>query len=258
MAESGRDPFDFSGPDAAVDVGRLKNQWTEFFADPRAQGALLQFGLQMMQPVGVGQNGLGHFAQAVGASGEQLGRAEAIDFARRDQDRKDEDVDTKGILRSAQAETSESRAKAAEANANTAAIRAAALNDRNRLQQEALEARQRMNRTTNLVRAQGIYNRELQKIMERNTNQLRDKNAPLEVVPSFQEWVSKNPSLAVQLGIGADGGTPGGSAGGNSGAPAGEVAAPEAPREPAKRSVGTIYITPRGPLRWKGNGWEQP
>lgn len=30
---------------------------------------------------------------------------------------------------------------------------------------------------------------------------------------------------------------------------------PEAPRDPAQRKTGTVYETPKGPLKWMGNGW---
>jgi lysozyme family protein len=33
---------------------------------------------------------------------------------------------------------------------------------------------------------------------------------------------------------------------------------PRAPRDPAQRTAGTVYFTPRGPLTWTGNGWSAP
>lgn len=48
-----------------------------------------------------------------------------------------------------------------------------------------------------------------------------------------------------------------GPAGGNRG-PAPKSAAIEAPRDPAKRVIGQRYLTPKGELIWRGNGWERP
>lgn len=61
------------GPGVLEDVGAA-------LADPRIQSSLLQFGLQAMQPVALGQTPGGHIAQAVGAGGEALGRTEQADL----------------------------------------------------------------------------------------------------------------------------------------------------------------------------------
>lgn len=60
----------------AANVG---NSLTGLLDDPRARAALLSFGLQAMQPVGIGQTTGGHIAQAIGAGAESYGRAEALD-----------------------------------------------------------------------------------------------------------------------------------------------------------------------------------
>lgn len=41
--------------------------------------------------------------------------------------------------------------------------------------------------------------------------------------------------------------------------PAAETSAPQnAPMDPAQRTIGVVYMTPRGPLKWVGNGWLPP
>lgn len=63
---------------------------TALFGDPRSRAALLQIGLNLMQPTGIGQTGLGHFGQAIGAGGESVSRAEAEDLARQKQESEEE------------------------------------------------------------------------------------------------------------------------------------------------------------------------
>lgn len=46
---------------------------------PTARSALLSFGLQAMQPTGIGQTPMGHIAQAIGAAGEAVTRNELMD-----------------------------------------------------------------------------------------------------------------------------------------------------------------------------------
>lgn len=48
----------------------LMDQWNSFLSKPGNTAAVVQAGLNMMQPIGVGQSVLGHMAQAVGAGGE--------------------------------------------------------------------------------------------------------------------------------------------------------------------------------------------
>lgn len=50
------------------------------FDDPASRSALLQIGLQLMQPQAMGQTGGGHLAQGIGAGGEAAGRIEAADL----------------------------------------------------------------------------------------------------------------------------------------------------------------------------------
>jgi hypothetical protein len=49
--------------------------------DPENRASLMQFGISMLQPVGVGQSQLGHFASSIGQAGEAAGRVRAEQMA---------------------------------------------------------------------------------------------------------------------------------------------------------------------------------
>ena len=54
--------------------------------DENSRRALLQIGLQMMQPVAMGQSVAGHIGQGIGAGGEAVGRIEAEELKRKKQE----------------------------------------------------------------------------------------------------------------------------------------------------------------------------
>ena len=54
--------------------------------DENSRRALLQIGLQMMQPVAMGQSVVGHIGQGIGAGGEAVGRIEAEELKRKKQE----------------------------------------------------------------------------------------------------------------------------------------------------------------------------
>lgn len=68
-------------------VGDTLNQ--KIFDDPASRAALLQIGLNLMQPVGIGQTAGGHLAQAIGAGGEEVTREEE---RQRKQDQAEEEM----------------------------------------------------------------------------------------------------------------------------------------------------------------------
>lgn len=51
--------------------------WSDFLGDPKTRAALLQFGVQMLQPVGPGQSLMGAVGEAVGAGGAAADRYQA-------------------------------------------------------------------------------------------------------------------------------------------------------------------------------------
>jgi len=58
----------------ASDSGALKKMWDSWTSHPENNAALINFGLQMMQPRGMGQSAMGHFGQAIGAGAEGMQR----------------------------------------------------------------------------------------------------------------------------------------------------------------------------------------
>ena len=56
--------------------------WRSWMGDPQNRASLMQFGISMLQPVGVGQSQLGHFGQAVGQAGEAATRVQQQDMAK--------------------------------------------------------------------------------------------------------------------------------------------------------------------------------
>lgn len=65
-----------SVPPPRVDPAAASGQWDDWLQRPGNRTALLQMGLQMMQPVGIGQTVGGHIAQSVGAGAEAVDRRE--------------------------------------------------------------------------------------------------------------------------------------------------------------------------------------
>jgi hypothetical protein len=57
--------------------------WRDWLTNPENRASLMQFGVSMLQPVGVGQSQAGHFGQALGQAGEAATRVRAEDLAKR-------------------------------------------------------------------------------------------------------------------------------------------------------------------------------
>lgn len=103
------------------------DQWGMALQDPNIRTGLMQFGLQLMQPMGFGQTASGHLGQALGAGGEAVNRAQTQERAEREQASKAE-------LREAQASTAEQRATIAGERAATASREADSKADLRRAQ----------------------------------------------------------------------------------------------------------------------------
>lgn len=85
-------------------------QWQDPLQDPRARAALLQTGIQLAQPRSWGQSGFGSFLGALGSGAEAVQRADTQDRQDTTLDQKQQEVDSKGELRVAQAELAGARA----------------------------------------------------------------------------------------------------------------------------------------------------
>lgn len=77
--DSTLDPF--GTPDAgnasAPNKAGLAGEWSAFLDNPDARAALLSTGLQLMQPVALGQSPIGHLAQALGSGAHSVAIADA-------------------------------------------------------------------------------------------------------------------------------------------------------------------------------------
>lgn len=71
-----------------VEPAEAMGQWDDWLNRPGNRTALLQMGLNLMQPTAMGQTTGGHIAQAVGAGGEAVARQEASDLRERVADAK--------------------------------------------------------------------------------------------------------------------------------------------------------------------------
>lgn len=102
-----------------TDPATASSQWDDYLQRPGNRQALLQIGLQMMQPVAMGQSAAGHVGQAIGAGGEAVGRIEEGDL-------KEKAVDQKLAIADAKLQIAQQNANTNLFRANTAATRAAA------------------------------------------------------------------------------------------------------------------------------------
>lgn len=97
---------------STTDPATASNQWDAWLERPGNRTALLQMGLQLMQPVAMGQSVGGHIAQGVGAGGEALTR-HAI-------------LDEKSQLAEAKLAQADEKLRIAQQNADSGAVRATA------------------------------------------------------------------------------------------------------------------------------------
>lgn len=93
-----------------VEPAQAQGQWDDWLQRPGNRTALLQMGINLMQPVGVGQSPMGQFGQAVGAAGEAVGRQEASDLKERVADAKMQTADERLRIAQQQADAGTLRA----------------------------------------------------------------------------------------------------------------------------------------------------
>lgn len=95
-----------------VDPATATQQWDSWLERPGNRAALLQAGLQLMQPVAIGQTVGGHIAQGVGAGAEAATRAS--------------DIDLKSQVAESKMAFADEKLRIAQQNADSGAIRAGA------------------------------------------------------------------------------------------------------------------------------------
>jgi hypothetical protein len=70
-------------PQAAQAMGKdVAGQWRDWIQNPENRASLMQFGIALMQPIGVGQTPIGHFGQALGQGGEAADRVQREEMAK--------------------------------------------------------------------------------------------------------------------------------------------------------------------------------
>lgn len=194
MADLGfGNPFDFGSDDGGgvvPNVAQASAEWSQAMSDPAVRGALLQFGISMLQPPQFGDTFGSKFGQAVGHAGEREARLE-------EEDRKRLDSESKDQLRQSQAATAESRARTAESNAATAEQRLQHTKERDTL--------------SNIIKRQGrqiqatqAYQKYVKEVEARNNDLTKPRGSPKEPVLNEQDFYKKFGYQDLLQGIGGN------------------------------------------------------
>lgn len=248
----------------------LKGQWDSFLEQPGAKTALLQFGINMMQPPSFGDTAFSQMGRAIGAAGEASTRQQV-------EERKEMEAEAK-------ADVAEMRAYAAQQRAGATGAKTELEREKLGISRERLENQRRQQDLTtryNLLRGYQSYRREVEK---RNAKIAADWNDPIAsairpkgaVQPLPERVMTEDEFAASPLGramiermggtapiVPATPDTPFSTPG--TGAP---TASPtltgrpssgvidQVPPNPKDRVVGQRYMTPKGVKTWFEDGWE--
>lgn len=158
-----------ASPAPGFEPGKLLDGWNSWVDKPNNRAALMQFGIAMLQPMGMGENASGHFANAVGSAGEAHQRVTGQEQLARKED-------TSATLR-------EATAGAREQTANAAELRALQTGENQRLRAE----NQSLTGASAALRAQ----------TDAKKNYAKEKGDwelfhPKEPFPSFEDWSREN------------------------------------------------------------------
>lgn len=192
-----------AAPPPQPDVNGLAKRWNDWISTPQNRAALIQFGVALSQPIAAGQNWGGQVGAALGSAGEASDRVTA-------QQMKEQELESKQELRSAQATAAEARAGAAGARAGAAQQGI----EMRMMQFQGLQDRARLNA---MVRLQMGYSNYINNVRKQNQNRAII-GQPLLPELSQQDWVASNPDL-VQMMSGSGGVAPAAATGGTSSAP---------------------------------------
>jgi len=198
--------------------------------DPASRAALLQIGLNLMQPAAMGQTTAGALAQGIGSGGEVEARLSKEEFER--QKHEDELDKTQRTL--------DIRQQEADAYKQAQATAATRAGTQDKLTLEALRQQGRMallGAKNYAVHAKNTADQ----VNDITFDPKRPENAPL------LRFQGKTPSQIETMLREED------AAGGSTVAPARGAVPP-----PVERVVGQTYQTPKGPLMWNGSGWVVP
>jgi hypothetical protein len=163
-------------------AAQRSSEWAQALSDPQLRGALLQFGVNMLQPPSFGDTFGSQFGRAVGSVGEQQSRVEAEDIRR-------SEAQSKQDLRASQAETGAQRAEAATARAGAAQTAANAASERLQGQRDRLSLTDQLKRQRLMLDARAKYD-----LYAKNYDaDLLTRNKPKKM--TFDEYVATIPEL---------------------------------------------------------------
>ena len=178
-----------SGPGGG-NVAQASAEWANAMSDPNVRGALLQFGISMLQPPQFGDTFGSKFGQAVGAAGERQSRLD-------EEERKRLDSESKDQLRQSQAATAESRALTAQTQATTAQERLANQKDRDTLSNI-------IRRQGRQIQATGAYQKYVKEVEARNNDLTKPRGSPKEPVLNEQDFYKKFGYEDLLRGVGSN------------------------------------------------------
>lgn len=193
------DPFT-PGPTIAPDAGvgaefeSLKDQWNTFMQNPQGRAALLSAGIALMQPPSFGDTGAGQIGRAIGAGGQSATANQAMDI-------RESEAESKQSLRESQAGLAEARA----ATAGSRADQAGQLLDFKR-QQLGQQGQLGMLRLR--IQAHNSYNTYRNDLEKSNAKGgLLDPKFVPTPVPTFEEFIARNPMFIPLTGAAGGGGS---------------------------------------------------
>jgi hypothetical protein len=163
-------------------AAQRSSEWAQALSDPQVRGALLQFGVNMLQPPSFGDTFGSQFGRAVGSVGEQQSRIEAEDIKR-------QEAQSKQDLRASQAETGAQRADAATARAGAAQTAAQAALERYQSQRDKGSLTDALKRQRLMLDARGKYDA----YVKNYDADLLTRNKPPKM--SFDEYIATIPEL---------------------------------------------------------------
>ena len=232
VAPSGDPTADLPDPNT---FSQLRDQWSTFLEHPMAQAAIINAGINLMQPPSFGDTGASQIGRAIGAGGEAIGRQEAMNI-------KEQEAQSKEESRRAAADLAGARA----ANVGTAA----------ELQKEKLQHATTMGQLVAGIKLRGMHSAYEKGVRASNDALAKDVMNPPEGKPGhkgpapvmpFDQWLQVDPAakeLAVRSGYSL-GGTTEPPAPDTTGAPP-RVSLPEDAR--ARFKSGTSVTLPDGTI----------
>lgn len=181
----------------SVEPAEAQGQWDDWLQRPGNRSALLQMGLQMMQPVGIGQTVGGHIAQSVGAGGEAVARQEASDLKERVADAKMQAADERLRILQQNADASTMRATSAAARAankkvggltdlfRARAARQDATNFERQLDKDASEILKRRDKQSGDIMAQGKLSDDIAPYAGKSKDEIKEMLRASRPKPKF-------------------------------------------------------------------------